>query len=143
VPSHAEDYVHRIGRTGRAGRSGTSVTLAARSDAKYVSAIEKLTGEKVELTDIDNSDEIARSRRAMALEDGGQAEAPEQRSRRGRRPRRDAGRPRQAPLPPKDKGHHSPPKTKHDGDRDRDQPVVGMGDHVPDFMRRPVRVDST
>ena len=42
VPTHAEDYVHRIGRTGRAGRSGTSITLAAPSDDKYVDAIIKL-----------------------------------------------------------------------------------------------------
>jgi superfamily II DNA/RNA helicase len=42
VPTHAEDYVHRIGRTGRAGRSGTSITLAAPSDGKYVDAIKKL-----------------------------------------------------------------------------------------------------
>jgi superfamily II DNA/RNA helicase len=42
VPTHAEDYIHRIGRTGRAGRSGISITLAAPSDAKYVDAIEKL-----------------------------------------------------------------------------------------------------
>lgn len=42
VPTHAEDYVHRIGRTGRAGRSGAAFTLATRNDAKYVDAIEQL-----------------------------------------------------------------------------------------------------
>jgi superfamily II DNA/RNA helicase len=42
VPTHAEDYIHRIGRTGRAGRSGISVTLAQPSDGKYLDAIVKL-----------------------------------------------------------------------------------------------------
>ena len=42
VPTHAEDYVHRIGRTGRAGRSGVAITLRAPSDTKYVDAITKL-----------------------------------------------------------------------------------------------------
>jgi len=42
VPTHAEDYVHRIGRTGRAGRSGVAVTLAAPADGKYVDAITSL-----------------------------------------------------------------------------------------------------
>ncbi len=42
VPTHAEDYVHRIGRTGRAGRSGTAITLVAPSDGKYIDAITKL-----------------------------------------------------------------------------------------------------
>lgn len=47
VPTHAEDYVHRIGRTGRAGRSGHAFTLAAPEDGKYVTAIEKLAGKKI------------------------------------------------------------------------------------------------
>ncbi len=42
VPSHAEDYVHRIGRTGRAGRKGVAITLATQADAKYLAAIESL-----------------------------------------------------------------------------------------------------
>jgi superfamily II DNA/RNA helicase len=44
APFHADDYVHRIGRTGRAGRSGHTYMLATSRDAKYVEAIEKLTG---------------------------------------------------------------------------------------------------
>lgn len=55
VPIHAEDYVHRIGRTGRAGRSGKSFTIVTRSDAKYLDAIEKLTGNKIEWMDGDLS----------------------------------------------------------------------------------------
>jgi superfamily II DNA/RNA helicase len=42
VPTHAEDYVHRIGRTGRAGRSGAAITLVTKADTKYVDAITKL-----------------------------------------------------------------------------------------------------
>src|SRR5207244_9762941 len=55
VPIHAEDYVHRIGRTGRAGRSGKSFTIATRSDTKYVDAIERLIGTKIEWHDGDLS----------------------------------------------------------------------------------------
>lgn len=43
VPSHAEDYVHRIGRTGRAGKLGTAYTISVPSDQKYLDAIESLT----------------------------------------------------------------------------------------------------
>ena len=42
VPSHSEDYVHRIGRTGRAGRSGKALTIATPRDDKYLAAIESL-----------------------------------------------------------------------------------------------------
>jgi len=47
VPTHAEDYVHRIGRTGRAGRSGVAITLRAPSDTKYVDAITKLINKDI------------------------------------------------------------------------------------------------
>lgn len=55
VPIHAEDYVHRIGRTGRAGRSGRAFTLVSKSDTKFLDAIEKLTGNKIEWLDGDLS----------------------------------------------------------------------------------------
>jgi superfamily II DNA/RNA helicase len=42
VPSHAEDYVHRIGRTGRAGRLGKAFTIATPADEKYLGAITAL-----------------------------------------------------------------------------------------------------
>ena len=47
VPTHAEDYVHRIGRTGRAGRAGRSITLATPEDGPYVEAIVKLIGKDI------------------------------------------------------------------------------------------------
>ena len=42
VPSHAEDYVHRIGRTGRAGKSGTAMMICSPRDEKNFAAIEGL-----------------------------------------------------------------------------------------------------
>ena len=42
VPTHAEDYVHRIGRTGRAGKSGTAISIVTGADRRYVDDIEKL-----------------------------------------------------------------------------------------------------
>jgi superfamily II DNA/RNA helicase len=47
VPTHAEDYVHRIGRTGRAGRSGEAVTIVTRAEGKYIDAIERLIGKAI------------------------------------------------------------------------------------------------
>ena len=47
VPTHAEDYVHRIGRTGRAGREGRALTLATREDSKYLAAIGELIGQPI------------------------------------------------------------------------------------------------
>src|ERR1700753_209157 len=47
VPTHAEDYVHRIGRTGRPGQSGRAFMLATPDDTKFVAAIEKLIGTQI------------------------------------------------------------------------------------------------
>src|SRR6516165_9548499 len=47
VPTHAEDYVHRIGRTGRAGKSGIAVSIVTLADQKSVAAIEKLIGQPI------------------------------------------------------------------------------------------------
>ncbi len=47
VPTHPEDYVHRIGRTGRAGNKGHAYTIATREDRKYLTGIEQTTGYKI------------------------------------------------------------------------------------------------
>jgi superfamily II DNA/RNA helicase len=55
APTHAEDYIHRIGRTGRAGRSGISITLATPSDGKYIDAITKLIQRDIPQVDLDRA----------------------------------------------------------------------------------------
>lgn len=53
VPSHAEDYVHRIGRTGRAGRSGKAITICNKRDQKYLDGVEKLLEREIPRLTID------------------------------------------------------------------------------------------
>jgi superfamily II DNA/RNA helicase len=92
VPSHAEDYVHRIGRTGRAGREGGAFTIATPEDGRYVAAIQKLIGKEIPLVQIEGTE-------VLALEDGGDARG----GRRGRggssRGGRGEAKPRQEPKP--------------------------------------------
>ena len=47
VPSHAEDYVHRIGRTGRAGRDGTAMMICVPKDEKNLEDIERLVQQEI------------------------------------------------------------------------------------------------
>ncbi|MEO0385387.1 MAG: DEAD/DEAH box helicase [Pseudomonadota bacterium] len=87
VPTHAEDYVHRIGRTGRAGRTGTAITLASKADGKYVAAIEAMIGQPIPRAD-KASEEKAEATEAAAqtLAEDGRADAEEKPARRrGRR----------------------------------------------------------
>ncbi|MGM0560233.1 MAG: DEAD/DEAH box helicase [Pseudomonadota bacterium] len=63
VPTHAEDYVHRIGRTGRAGRSGKAYTLFLPSEKKYLESVQKLIGfeiQRISLSDEAPSGEPAK-----------------------------------------------------------------------------------
>ena len=55
VPSHAEDYIHRIGRTGRAGRKGRALTIGTDKDEKYLDAVYKLIGKKIPILSIEGN----------------------------------------------------------------------------------------
>jgi superfamily II DNA/RNA helicase len=101
VPSHAEDYIHRIGRTGRAGMPGIAVTLAAPDDTKYLDAITRLIGKEIPVLESPNIE-------TAALEDSGPPRRGRGRGRersRGERSRSEERRPRQResaaqPAPP-------------------------------------------
>jgi hypothetical protein len=166
VPTHADDYVHRIGRTGRAGQEGRAFTLVLPEERRYVDAIAKLTGKEISRLEIPgaeavSSDEPAPSRRASSgngarARAGARREAPsseppkaapverlqspepqppapqppEPQSTEPQSPRRQPQRP-QPPRPQSSRSQSSRPQRP-------EGPVVGMGDHVPLFMRRPV-----
>ncbi len=77
VPTHAEDYIHRIGRTGRAGREGRAYTIATPEDGKYLAAIQELTGTTIPKLDILGQAEAV-------LEQAPDTDKPRRRRRRGR-----------------------------------------------------------
>jgi ATP-dependent RNA helicase DeaD len=52
VPQTAEAYVHRIGRVGRAGREGVAITLVPPSKRYMLSAIERLTGQRITVASV-------------------------------------------------------------------------------------------
>ncbi len=47
VPTHAEDYVHRIGRTGRAAATGDAITFVSNEEKKYLREISKFIERKL------------------------------------------------------------------------------------------------
>ena len=165
VPIHAEDYVHRIGRTGRAGKNGVSLTLVAPSDGKNLSAIEQLTGAKIAWQgDALGEDELATSGRRgrsrsgrgsepakTTVNGGSEASSARSGSARGRRSTTEASaakRPAPAAPAPERRAEptsHARPVEQPSRDRGRqneghEPKVVGLGDHVPAFLLRPVRL---
>jgi ATP-dependent RNA helicase RhlE len=116
VPSHSEDYVHRIGRTGRAGREGKAIMISVPADDKLLDAIERLIDKKIPKVD---APDIPKPQR-------------EERPRRERRKKTDVAS-EIADTKPAANDDRPSGRGKPRGRRDRD-PVVGMGDHMPSFI---------
>lgn len=154
VPSHAEDYVHRIGRTGRAGRKGKAMMISGPKDEKNFDAIEKLIqteiprvenplGQVDAETTADTSDEKKESKSRRSR--GGRG-----RSKSSDKPKDttvDAQEPVQAEAPKEAAKREDDQKPDQDRSRNRrndrggrsdrggrDNNVVGMGDHMPSFI---------
>lgn len=142
VPIHAEDYVHRIGRTGRAGRSGTAVTLVAPSDKRYLAAIEKITGQTIPWQNGALPESAPEEGPARGEREGARRRRGGERSRAERREAPQKAAAAEAPRRKDDK----PARTKDSRPRrreDDDGPTpVGLGDHIPQFLLRPVRLKN-
>jgi superfamily II DNA/RNA helicase len=110
VPTHPEDYVHRIGRTGRAGKSGAAFTLASPDEGRLVAAIEQLSAQPIERIAIDDltgdfSSEEDGGRRGRGRGRGGRSSPARGGSARGegrgeRRPREAAPKASPVEAPP-------------------------------------------
>ena len=175
VPSHPEDYIHRIGRTGRAGRLGRAYTIATPHDDKYLAAIENLVKQPIPLGVMpegaiegasETEERPASSRAASGRSRSGRGSDRKSEPKSEAPPviqateapaavvavKSEAPAPRPAPERGEDR---RPPRPSHDrrptadqrGHDDRRPPqrshgeqVVGMGDHVPDFILRSFRV---
>jgi superfamily II DNA/RNA helicase len=131
VPVVADDYVHRIGRTGRAGRKGNAITLVTPACRRAVEGIDRLIeGDLVWLGATPKpaeQDKPARGRNAKRRSE----------SRSGGHSKREAPKTRAKPADKKRKPEaRREPAKPEKAARDR---VKGMGDHVPAFLKRPVR----
>jgi len=161
VPIHPEDYVHRIGRTGRAGREGYAAMLVTPRDHKALKAIEKMLRQDIPWVDGPPApEEVAQAETAERgngrRRRGGRSRGKRSSGQNGQQARRDTGKPHKAsarsqPPKPREERHKEArpkpqggqaPQTSNQPERaetPRSKPQ-GMGDHVPAFMMRPVRV---
>lgn len=123
VPSHAEDYVHRIGRTGRAGREGKAITICSPRDEKYLEAVEGLVQKQI--PELENPVPAPEPRKKKA-KDESEGDAPRETKGKDRKERKDKDR--------KESGRDRSKSGRSRGDRGSDKQVIGMGDHMPSFI---------
>ena len=151
VPSHAEDYVHRIGRTGRAGRDGKAMMICTPRDEKNFDAIEKLI--QREIPRLDNP--LGTPPPEADASEAPKAEKPK-RTRAPRKPKAETDAPPKpepdapgeavpepvteaAPEPKQDRGRggrgsSGRNRSSNREDRGGGNKVVGLGDHTPSFI---------
>ena len=168
LPSHAEDYVHRIGRTGRAGRLGSAFSIATPADEKYLAAIENLVKQTLPRAELPEGFTFNESTRTERDDRRGSRD----RRGRGNRDDKSSGSDRQQEQRPElqkaerqedrqqdrrqdrqqdrnqdrsDNRHDNRNDNRGDrrgrgrGDDHRGPVIVGMGDHVPEFMLVEIR----
>ncbi len=208
IPTHPEDYVHRIGRTGRAGRAGKAFTIVTPSDEKYLTNIESLVKQQIprgtlpedafaELSQRSDRSRGDRREEGGKREDGKRDDKRRRDRDRDRKPKRDENMPPAsmealdvAPIiveeavvapvapaapreerprredrreerrdtrrnEPREERRHEPreerrnepreerrePREDHRrDDRRKDPVVIGMGDHVPEFITRSFKI---
>jgi superfamily II DNA/RNA helicase len=163
TPHHAEDYVHRIGRTGRAGKAGQAITVVTRADQKAIAAIEKLIGRKIGWQGaaeppLEGEDEASvrgrderregrrGERRGRQTPEGDESARPDRHADRSPDSRRHhAERPaheRAAADEERSRRKHVPrfgePSRRVERPARDEGRIIGLGDHVPSFLLRPV-----
>jgi superfamily II DNA/RNA helicase len=158
VPSHAEDYVHRIGRTGRAGRKGTAIMICVGRDEKNFEDVERLVQAEIprlenpmtsapqaEKSDTPKEEKRSRSRSRKPRED--KAENPKSEASLAPEPEATpAAETTPAPVeepakterpredkPKRDRGRN---RGNDRGGRNDQNKVVGLGDDTPDFIAK-------
>lgn len=137
APIHADDYVHRIGRTGRAGKKGAALMLITPADGKAYDAILKTIGkDEIEALDFTAFFESQPARKGRGGSDAKKAKRKDA-TEKPRRETRKADDDKTAAVKneePAERRRSGKPKKRDQGG----EQVVGLGDHVPEFLTRAV-----
>jgi ATP-dependent RNA helicase RhlE len=147
VPSHAEDYVHRIGRTGRAGRDGKAIMICVPRDEKNLADIESLVENTIPRIDLpgaapttsapeaaEATEEKPKRTRSRAKPKPAEAKDAENTASEAKAPEPKASEPTEEATPASDDKNRDRGGRRRGGGRRDDNKVVGMGDHMPSFI---------
>ena len=117
VPSHSEDYVHRIGRTGRAGRDGKAIMICEPRDEKNFDGIEKLIAREI-----------------PRIEDPRPKKEPVKKSKPEKSEQAVEETPIVDVIEPREDAKPAKSRSRRGGEHRTDNKVIGLGDHLPSFI---------
>ncbi|HEX2528294.1 MAG TPA: DEAD/DEAH box helicase [Geminicoccus sp.] len=142
VPTHPDDYVHRIGRTGRAGRKGRAFTFVTSEELKYLAAITGLVGREIPALEVGGSSGPGEGPIAAAVAGGktADAEKPQRARKEARKPEEPALRRKRTPksedvaTPDGVEGGEKPARRRRTArPAPVEAPLVGTDDPQPDL----------
>ncbi|MCZ4254782.1 DEAD/DEAH box helicase [Sulfitobacter sp. G21635-S1] len=116
VPSHAEDYVHRIGRTGRAGRDGKAIMICIPRDEKNLADVERLV--EREIPRLDNPLGNGNAAEAAPVADDTADKPKKNRSRSRSKPKSEAPKPEADAKPAAEAKPKAEPQSKPEPKRE-------------------------
>ncbi len=134
VPTHADDYIHRIGRTGRAGKQGRAITIATSEDNKYLDFIAKLIGYPIPALE-----GLKTEQPEDTTEDSDSIAAAKPEARRGsggRRPKPSDGKTAKKPSSERKRRRKTSAPAAAEQDDGSDSLSFGKEGHVPAFLLR-------
>jgi superfamily II DNA/RNA helicase len=132
VPTHSEDYIHRIGRTGRAGRDGKALMICSTRDEKYLEQIETLLQKTVARVDnpVKKAPKVDNPTIDPPKEVEVQADAP-----MAKPALVDENAAQNAAQSKANTPQYDRPRGRGRGrSRDDGRQIIGMGDHMPSFI---------
>jgi ATP-dependent RNA helicase RhlE len=153
VPSHAEDYVHRIGRTGRAGRAGKAIMICVPRDEKNLEDIERLVQREIPRLEnplgADTPQPEAEAKKEPKPEKPKRSRSRTSKKEAAPEPEKATEPVAEAPAPQEDATDQKPQSRARGGrgrssraDREHNT-VVGLGDHTPEFIGLSFKERST
>lgn len=153
VPSHAEDYVHRIGRTGRAGRAGKAIMICVPRDEKNLEDIERLVQREIPRLEnplgADTPQPEAEAKKEPKPEKPKRSRSRTSKKEAAPEPEKPVEPVAEAPAPQEDATDQKPQSRARGGrgrssraDREHNT-VVGLGDHTPEFIGLSFKERST
>ncbi|WP_299558042.1 DEAD/DEAH box helicase [uncultured Sulfitobacter sp.] len=114
VPSHAEDYVHRIGRTGRAGRDGKAIMICTPRDEKNFEDVERLVQKTIPRLDNPLGDKATSRSEKPAADAAGQDTPKPDAATKTDKPKRTRSRSRKSDAPKEADAEKQPSKAREE-----------------------------
>ncbi len=140
VPQNVEDYIHRIGRTGRAGKRGHAIVFVTRRDQEQFDKIKRLVKMEIKEHVFGGAKPIEPKNTEQKKAEPQKAE-PKNTEQKKVEPKKAEPKKQEQAKPQQKRQQNNQRSNRRPGGHkimEMEDAKVGMGAHVPAFMRQPL-----